>query len=119
MGMKLAALICTAALIVLTGCAPQDRSPDAIRQDTARATQEARQDAKAVAQGLVEGLRQKGPVNINKASADDLKSLPGIDDASARRIVDGRPWDTAYEMVKKHAVSKAEYDRIADKVVAK
>ena len=32
-------------------------------------------------------------MNINKASEKDLESLPGIDEAAARRIVDDRPYD--------------------------
>jgi len=107
------------SLIPLAGCTPEKRSPDAIREDTAKATSEAAKDVKAAAQGVVEGLKQKGPVNINKASEKDLETLPGIDEAAARRIVDRRPYETGGELVKKHVVSRAEYDRIADKIVAK
>ncbi len=113
------ALVSICAVAVLTGCNTQQRSPDAIRADTARVTAEAKKDAKAVAQGVVDGLKTKGPVNINKASDDDLKTLPGIDQAAAERIIDGRPYASSGDLVKKHRVSKAEYDRIADKIVAK
>ena len=78
-----------------------------------------RKDAKAVAQGVVDGLKQKGPVSLNKAPETDLKTLPGIDQDAAQRIIEGRPYDDASELVKKHIVSKAEYDRIADKITAK
>jgi len=107
------------ALIPLVACTPERRSPDAIREDTARVTSEATKDAKAVAKGVVEGLREKGPVNINKASEEDLQSLPGIDAPAARRIVDGRPYDSGGELVKKHLISSEEYNRIADKIVAR
>ena len=46
-------------------------------------------------------------------------SLPGVDEAAARRIVDHRPYDNSTELVKKHAVSQEEYDHIAQKVTAK
>jgi DNA uptake protein ComE-like DNA-binding protein len=111
-------LACTLALFAVTGCNTQQRSPDEIRRETAAATATAAKDAKAVAQGVAEGLKQKGPINVNKASTDDLKTLPGIDDAAARRIADNRPYDTAAEMVRKHVITKAEFDRIADKVTA-
>jgi DNA uptake protein ComE-like DNA-binding protein len=117
-GMKIA-LICTCLLIALTACTPERRSPDAIREDTAKATSEAAKDAKAVVQGVAEGLKQGGPVNVNTASADDLEKLPGIDVDSARRIINQRPYDEAHQMVKKHAISQAEYDKIAGKVTAK
>ena len=105
-------------LFALTACTTEQRSPDQIRKETAAATATAAKDAKAVAQGVVEGLKQKGPINVNKASTDDLKTLPGIDDAAAHRIVANRPYDTAADMVKKHAITKAEFDKIADKVTA-
>jgi hypothetical protein len=109
----------TLALIPLAACTPEKRSPDAIREDTARVTSEATRDAKAVAKGVVEGLREKGPVNINKASEQDLESLPGIGETTARRIVDGRPYDSGSDLVKKHLISREEYNRIASKIVAR
>ncbi len=107
------------ALLSLTACTPQQQNPDEIRKRTADATATAAKDAKAVAQGVVDGLKRKGPVNINKASDSDLKTLPGIDQDAAQRIIEGRPYDDASELVKKHIVSKAEYNRIADKITAK
>lgn len=112
-------LLCTLTLLLLTACSPEKRSPDAIREQTAKATSEATRDAKAVVQGVVDGVKDGGTVNVNKASADRLRSMPGIDEAAAQRIIDKRPYDEAYDMVKKHAITKAEYDRIAGKVAAK
>jgi len=119
LGMGRYVWLLTLALIPLVACTPERRSPDAIREDTARATSEATRDAKSVAKGVVEGLREKGPVNINKASEEDLQSLPGIDAPAARRIIDGRPYDSGSELVKKHLISREEYNRIADKIVAR
>ncbi len=48
-----------------------------------------------------------------------LRGQPGIDEEAARRIINQRPYSDAYEMVKKHAITKAEYDKIAGKVTAK
>lgn len=106
-------------LLCLAACTTQQRSPDAIREDTARVTREATQDAKAVAKGVVEGLKDSGTVNLNKASSDQLKKLPGVDDAAARRIIDNRPYDDSYDLVKKGVVSKHEYDQIAGKVTTR
>jgi len=62
------------ALIAVTGCTNQQRNPDQIRKETADATSTAAKDAKAVAQGVSDGLKQKGPINVNRASPDDLKT---------------------------------------------
>jgi DNA uptake protein ComE-like DNA-binding protein len=115
--MKRALLFISAfAMFTVIGCSPAERDPDAIRHDTAKATAEAARDAKAAVEGVVDGLKTKGPVNINKASADQLETLPGITPAQARRIVAGQPYASSDELVKRHMVSQAEYERIADKI---
>src|ERR1035441_8101473 len=102
-------LFTTIGLLALVGCSPNDNSPDAIRRNTATATSAAARDVKAVAQGVTDGLKAKGPININKATEDDLLKLPGIDSVRAQRIVDGRPYENSIDLVKKHLISKAEY----------
>ncbi len=112
-------LLCLVGSVLLAGCAPSNPSPDRIRQDTAKATHNAVQDAKAVTQGVVDGLKQSRPLNINSASADQLEHLPGVDEERARRIIANRPYDHADDLVKKHVMSRAEYDRISGQVMAK
>jgi DNA uptake protein ComE-like DNA-binding protein len=103
-------------VFVLAGCTAHDRSPDEIRERTANATSTAARDAKAVVQGVVEGVRQQRTININRASAADLKSLPGIDDVAAHRIIAHRPYGDSYDLVKRHILSRQEYDRISGKI---
>lgn len=110
------AIIC---LLGLTGCSPANRSPDAIRKDTADATAAAARDTKAVAQGIFEGLKAKGPLNINRATKQELETLPGIDSAAADRIISGRPYKDSVELPRRHVISKAEYDRIAGRIEAR
>lgn len=116
--MKLWALVLLVPF-VLAGCTAHQRSPDEIREQTARATSTAARDAKAFAQGVVEGIKQQRTININRSSAADLKSLPGIDDAVARRIIEHRPYSDSYELVKRHIITRKEYDRIAGKIEAR
>jgi hypothetical protein len=115
-------LLGTIALLCLVGCSQTNPSPETIRRDTAKATSEAVTDAKAVAKGVADGLKQqkgsKGAVDLNKASADDLETLPGIDAVRARKIIDGRPYQDPSELQKRHIVTTAEYDRISGQVVA-
>ena len=62
---------------------------------------------------------KKEPLDINSASEADLKELPGIGDAYAKKIVDGRPYKRKDELVQKKVVPQATYDKIKDMVVAK
>jgi len=102
--------------LVLAGCTNHDRSPDAIRRQTAHATSTAARDTKAVVEGVIEGVKQQRTININRSSVDDLTSLPGIDDSTAHRIIGNRPYSDSYELVKRHIVTREEYNRISGKI---
>ncbi len=51
-------------------------------------------------------LPTRALLDINSASADDLKALKGIGEADARRIVENRPYRTKDELVQKKVISK-------------
>lgn len=59
------------------------------------------------------------PLDINSASVDDLKALPGIGDAHAKRIVAARPYKQKDELVKKGILPQPTYDKIKDQIVAR
>ena len=63
--------------------------------------------------------RDKEPLDINSASADELKAVKGIGEADAKKIVENRPYKTKDELVQKKVMPKATYDRIKDQIVAK
>lgn len=57
-------------------------------------------------------------VDINSASAEELDALPGVGKATAKRIIDNRPYSSKQDLVDKKVVSQATYDKIKDKIVA-
>ena len=98
--------------------AAPNQSPDQIREKTAEATSTLKRDTKAVAEGVKEGLSsKKSVVDLNKASKDDLSSLPGITSQKADRIIAERPFATTHQLVSRHILSEGEYSQIQDRVV--
>ena len=116
---KTTAALAVSLLLLLMGCTSQKSSPDELREKTAQATSDIRRDATAVADGVKEGWNRNQPLDVNKASKDQLRSLPGMSTEGAERIIDGRPYSSASELVSRRIISHQEYDKIKDQVTAK
>jgi len=102
----------------ITACNTRD-NPDQIRQRTAEATETIRRDAKAMAEGVKEGMnRDKKAINVNKASREDLLTLPGMTEHEADRVIAERPYDNTDDLVRRHVLPREEYDKISDRIIA-
>jgi DNA uptake protein ComE-like DNA-binding protein len=58
-------------------------------------------------------------LDLNAASVDELKQLPGIGEAQAKKIVESRPFKRNDELITKKILSVAAYDKIKEHLAAK
>jgi competence protein ComEA len=61
--------------------------------------------------------KKGGKVDLNSASTDELKAA-GLTDEQAKKVIDGRPWKRKDELVNRNILTKAEYDKVKDGVIA-
>jgi competence protein ComEA len=68
---------------------------------------------------VVQAAEQADLLDINSATVDQLKALPGISDAYSEQIIKGRPYQRKDELVQKKILPRATYEQIKYKIVVK
>jgi DNA uptake protein ComE-like DNA-binding protein len=58
-------------------------------------------------------------VDINSATESELKAIPGLGDAYAKKIIAGRPFSNKSQLLSKKIIPKPVYDKIKDMIIAK
>ena len=97
------------------GSATADTAKD-VGSATAEGTNKAARKTKNAVTGDNSSSSKK--IDLNSATKDELATLPGVGDATAQKIVDGRPYRAKNELVSKNVVSQSQYDQIKDQVIA-
>jgi DNA uptake protein ComE-like DNA-binding protein len=115
---RIGLVLAICAITSMVGCTSPQNSQE-LKEKTAERTAELKRDAKAVAAGIREGWSRDKPLDMNAASKEDLMTLPGVSAARADRIIAYRPYKNPNELVTRHILPKAEYDKIADRIKAK
>ena len=57
-------------------------------------------------------------IDINTASESDLAALPGMDEATAQKIIAARPFKNSSQVLSKGLVSKEEFGKIRNRITA-
>ncbi|HUX91859.1 MAG TPA: helix-hairpin-helix domain-containing protein [Gallionellaceae bacterium] len=58
-------------------------------------------------------------VNINGATREELKTLPGIGNAEADKIIAGRPYASKAHLVTQNVVQRGVYENFKKRIIAK
>jgi len=102
-------LVATFALIQSQCAIAQSKEPGSVPEMNAAPAQTSTAAVKPAADKL----------DINTATKDQLKALPGIGDAYSQKIIDGRPYRAKNQLVQKKIIPQATYDKIKDLIIAK
>jgi competence protein ComEA len=118
--MKLARLLAVAVLVGFTAPAMAQTTPQTMPGKSATTTPAKPLAAPTPAPAAKDqGSTKSQLVDINTATAADLKALPGIGDAYSAKIIAGRPYKMKTQLVSKKIIPEKTYDGIKDMVIAK
>ena len=62
--------------------------------------------------------QSKKQVDINSATEEEMVAI-GIEKASAKKIIEARPYRNKAELVSRQLMTKTQYDKLKDMIIAK
>jgi competence protein ComEA len=104
------------SLLITAPVAAQTTSPS---KSPAPATATTAPKAMAPPQAPAGSQEQGGLVDINSASADELRKLPSVGPVRAKAIISHRPYSGKDDLAHRKVIPQNVYDQIKDKIVAR
>ncbi len=75
--------------------------------------------SKGVVSGNKKATSSVKLVDINSAKSDQLKTLPGISDAEAAKIIAGRPYSSKADLAVRNIIDTGVYEGLKKLIIAK
>lgn len=99
-----------AAVVLITSAAVAQTTPVPNQSDEPKVTHKMSPQEKRKTNA------DKGPVDLNTSSKEDLAALPGVGPSYAQKIVDARPFVDKNQLLGKKILPGSTYERIKDRV---
>jgi len=105
----------TAALLAAAAGLAGARTPAAQAAGTSAAGSPAQAKPQTVAEKIA---ASKQLLDINTATAAELRALPGMGDAYVQRVIAGRPYSAKNQLATRGVLPADEYERIKELIIA-
>ncbi len=106
-------LAATALVLALSSGLAAAQAKQAAKKEAAAAKEKAPEKKAAAAEAKAE------LIDLNSATKEQLMTLPGVGEATAQKIIEGRPYANKAQLKSKRIVSQDLYGKISEKVIAK
>ena len=120
--MKKLTILLSAALLALAGTAFAQKAETPKATPAAPAAMAPAVKAEPTPAPDTKAEAKKEPLDINSASKDELKALPGIGDVYAEKIIKGRGkkgYSGKDDLLKKKILNQKTYDGVKEMIIAK
>jgi DNA uptake protein ComE-like DNA-binding protein len=116
---KLSVLIVIIAMAASVSAAPNPQGDQTATTSDSKAHRSGKKKSASATSDQDNSHTKSSKLDLNTASKQELDELPGIGETYAQKIIDGRPYKSKNDLVRKGILPSSAYDKIKDQVIAR